>query len=849
MFENTQIENKIYLKRPHLHHQLEQSLQKPLTTVVAGPGYGKTQTVYEVLQENKYTPIWLQLSQFDNLNIRFWESFVYAISLLDEKSASDFKREGFPETMQEYGRFLVLLTNAMKADKKYILVCDDFHLIHKENILDFFEKLIEAHIPNLSIIIISRKAPDFNFLKLYSKDMLSIINEDSLRFTKKEMIHYFEMLNIEPSTKAISETYHYTDGWIFAIRLVGLSFDKGIRNEDYAISTMEQNIFELIESELFSAISKELQILLIKLSLIDTLPLDLLIVLSSHNMDIVSEVNEFSSFIRYDTFLKTYRIHHLFLEFLIGKQFVLKTEEKIEVYHKSADWYVKNGYTMDALTYYEKAGEYDKMLEIISTFYAACPKETAQFILDILDRIPQNIYQEKPFTQVIHAKFVLNCFRFEDSYKETLRIVKKYERMPQIEENRIILGESYIILAITDFVRCTYSGEYAFPEYFKLADAYLPGGSTLINKDNFTFNSGGYSCVIGSSFAGEFDKFMDAVFCHIPYATNVTNGSGSGTEYLCLTEKSYFQMALKDVKKYATLTIGAAERQDQSTTICLAIFYLVRANIALGNYGRIISLLEQLKSVCEKYNTPKGYKLLDLAESWFYIQIRQIDKVAAWIKGDTTSLERETIPINYMFGRLAQAKYYMSEQKYDDLLTHLDKEDKLYGPNLYLLGTIDNKVLKAIALYQMKETKKAITTLQEVYDLTAPDSLYMPLVEIGNKMRTLTRAAMKDETCTIPKEWLEMISTKSSTYAKRVSKIMTEYRIANSENDKQPDLTMRELELLTDLSHGLSREEIASDLNLSINTVKHMIQIVFDKLGAENTIDAVRIAISMKLVK
>jgi len=849
LFENTKTESKIYFKRPRLHHQLKQSLQKPLTTIVAGPGYGKTQTVYEVLQENEDMPIWLQLSQFDNLNIRFWENFVYAISLADEKSASVFKREGFPETIQEYSRFLVLLSNTMKADKKYILVCDDFHLIHKRNILDFFKKLIEAHIPNLSIIIISRTEPDFNFIMLYSKDMISIIDEDNLRFTKEEMIHYFELLNIAPSTKAISDIYLYTDGWIFAIRLVGLSLSKGIRNEDYAILTMEQNIFELIESEVFSVISKDLQILLIKLSLIDTLPLDLLIVLSSYNMDVVSEVNELNSFIRYDTFLKTYRIHHLFLDFLIDKQFVLSNEEKIDVYNKSADWYVKNGYAMDALTYYEKAGEYNKMLEIISTFYAACPKETAQFLLDIFDRMPKAIYEEKPFTQVMHAKFVLNSFRFEDSYKEILRVIKKYERLPQSEENRMILGESYIILGITDFVRCAYTGEYAFREYYKLADGYLPNGSTLINKNNFTYNSGGYSCVMGSSFTGEFDKFIDVVCDYAPYATRVTNGSGSGTEYLCLTEKSYFQMSLKDVKKYASLTIEEAKKQDQSNTICMAIFYMVRANIALGNYESIISLLEQLRFVCEKYGTPKSYKILELTESWFYIQIKQPDKVAAWIKGDIANLNRETIPINYMFGRLAQAKYYLSEQKYDDLLTHLDKEDELYGPNLYLLGTLDNKVLKAVALYQTKETKKAIATLQEIYDLAVPDSLYMPLIEIGSKMRTLTKAAMKDEDCTIPDEWLEMISTKSSTYAKRVSKIMTEYRIANSENDTHPNLTMRELELLTDLSHGLSREEIASDLNLSINTVKHMLQNVFNKLGAENTIDAVRIAIAMKLVK
>lgn len=847
MFENTNPENKLYFKRPRLHHQLKQSLQKPLTVIVAGPGYGKTQTVYEFLQENGGTPIWLQLSQFDNLNIRFWENLVYAISLLDEKLASDLKREGFPETMQEYGRFLSLLCNAAKEDKRYILVCDDFHLIHKKNILNFFKKLIEARIPNLSIIFISRKEPDRNFISLYSKDMVSLIDEDHLRFTREEMIHYFELLNVAPSTKAIADIYDHTDGWIFAIRLVGLSLSKDIHNENRAILAMEQNIFGLIESELFSAISKDLQILLTKLSLINTLPLDLLIVLSAHNRNLVSEVNQLSSFIRYDAFIKTYRIHHLFLEFLIGKQFFLSTEEKIEVYIKSADWYIKNGYSMDALTYYEKAGEYDKMIEIISTFYAQCPKETSQFILDILDRMPKSIYEEKPIIQVIHAKFVLNCFRFEDSRQELLSILKKYERLPQMEENRMILGESYIILGIIDFIWCCHTGEYAFPEYFKLADGYLPNGSTLINKDNFTFNSGSYSCSVGNSFAGDLDKFIDAICYGMPYAIKVTNGSGFGTKYLCLVEKSYFQMALKDVKKYASLSITEAIRQDQSTTICMAIFFLVRANIALGDYGEIRFLLEQLRFVCKKYNSPGSYKLLDLTESWFYIQIRQPDKVAAWIKRDIAHLSQETIPINYILGRLAQAKYYMSEQKYDDLLSHLDKDGEL-GPNLYLLGTLEYKVLRAVALYQTKETRKAIAVLQEIYDLAVPDSLYMPLIEIGNKMRTLTKAAMKDEDCTIPDEWLEMISIKSSTYAKRVAKIMTDYRIENPANDTHPNLTRKELELLTDLSHGMSREEIASDLNLSVNTVKHMLQIVFDKLGAENTIDAVRIAILLKLV-
>jgi len=54
---------------------------------------------------------------------------------------------------------------------------------------------------------------------------------------------------------------------------------------------------------------------------------------------------------------------------------------------------------------------------------------------------------------------------------------------------------------------------------------------------------------------------------------------------------------------------------------------------------------------------------------------------------------------------------------------------------------------------------------------------------------------------------------------------------------------------LSDLYHGLSREEIAATRHISINTVKTVLQSVYIKLGANNNVDAIRIAIEKKLVE
>jgi LuxR family maltose regulon positive regulatory protein len=49
---------------------------------------------------------------------------------------------------------------------------------------------------------------------------------------------------------------------------------------------------------------------------------------------------------------------------------------------------------------------------------------------------------------------------------------------------------------------------------------------------------------------------------------------------------------------------------------------------------------------------------------------------------------------------------------------------------------------------------------------------------------------------------------------------------------------------LEGLAQGLTREEIARNLSISVNTVKSAVRSVYNKLGAVNRADAVRIAVS-----
>ena len=112
---------------------------------------------------------------------------------------------------------------------------------------------------------------------------------------------------------------------------------------------------------------------------------------------------------------------------------------------------------------------------------------------------------------------------------------------------------------------------------------------------------------------------------------------------------------------------------------------------------------------------------------------------------------------------------------------------------------------------------------------------------------TLTAAMLKESSSKIPKSWLENINRKAASYAKRQAHVTVQYRQANL-IETNVALSTREREVLTDLSHGLSRTEIASSRNLSVNTVKMIINFIYTKLGAENLADLIRIATEKKMI-
>jgi LuxR family maltose regulon positive regulatory protein len=231
----------------------------------------------------------------------------------------------------------------------------------------------------------------------------------------------------------------------------------------------------------------------------------------------------------------------------------------------------------------------------------------------------------------------------------------------------------------------------------------------------------------------------------------------------------------------------------------------------------------------------------------FNLHIGEMDRVASWLKNDFE--ESDLNSLAYGLETMARTKYHYLEGRYQSALAAMANQKGIYSYGGFLFGKIIFKFLEALCRYRLDDIPAAVKALEAAYELASPNGLDMPFIEMGKDTRCLIEGILKsNHECSIPREWLERIYRAASAYAKKVLVVAEMY---GSQDKREPSagLSRRETEVLTGLSQGLTREELAEDNDMAINTNKSVIRSVYNKLGAVNRADAIRLATSQGLLK
>ncbi|MDR3304742.1 MAG: LuxR C-terminal-related transcriptional regulator [Clostridiales Family XIII bacterium] len=835
-----------YLERPRVAGLLAEAVKSPLVTVCGGTGYGKTRAVSDFLQNGDADTAWIQLSGRDNLPSRFWESYRQAFSPFDKSVTQQLAKIGFPKTEDDFETYFIALDEWFSSGKKSVVVFDDLHLIRSGEILRFIEKRATTLVyPNSTVILISRTEPDINIVGMLSGGLAVNISEDELRFTEGECAEYLRLLGLTLSTEALADIYRDTEGWAFALNLVGHALEKMPNQVSAARAAMRLNICKLIENGAFMVISEKLRRLLVRISLLDHLSVDLVQIIAADEA-LAAELESVSAYIRRDVYSNTYRIHHLTLDYLREKRDILTEEEKRGAYSAAARWCEENGCLADAVSYYEKAGEYERLVRAVYDRAQQLPAKTARFLLEVFENAPPaEVSHIVHFTEM-HLKLKMSAGLFSEADESAGRYLEYCTALPQTAFTDRVLSGIYSAMGGLRFLTAPDTDRYDFDTYiakqgeYYSKSPYEAAGAAAIGY------VGPWLSMVGTDRKGAMEEYLGALTRAAAHAGGV-GGAGpmcgmSGLEELARGELLFYKDEVKEAERCVMRALSAARERNQYDIRNRALFYLIRIGFAQGNFAKIGQALKELEAQLGEKDYAIRYTSYDIVMGRYYLMMDLPENIAAWLKLDfepgtlTGFMER--------FGNTVKARYYYAAKQYHLLLAFLESG---HGREPILLGRIEAKALEAVCLYQIKNRDAALIALSEAYEMARSNDLTLPFIELGRDMRTLAASALRDKGRGIPRAWLEAIGKKSSTYAKRRAVIRSEYRKANNLGG-DVRLSDRETEILIDLCHGLSRSEIAAGHDLSINTVKLIVNMVYTKLGADSLADVVRIAAERQLI-
>ena len=829
------------LRRTRLYKMLNDAMNYPLIIVYAGTGYGKTSTIYSFLKEYDAHITWLQINEQSNTPAIFWENYANTVSLSWPESGKRLLEIGFPQTDDLFEKYKNMVQEASVLSGKYVIVYDDFHLLHNPDVLRLFEKTVNIMPQNTIVIVISRTVPEFNLIKMMMSESIVTISEDNLHFTEDEITEYFNQLGIKTTRQNIQDIFESTRGWPFSINLIARALIKEVKYDRHILEAMKINIFKFIKSEIFLTIPEPVRLFLARISLIDHLAANLIRALAKDET-LIKEIERLNAYIRYDFDLDAYIINNLFLEFLQQNQYLLTKEERDETYQKAAEWCELNDYQKTALSYYEKSENYNAIMQIIYPFNLQVPQDIAIYASEIFERMPEDIKENNPLFPAMNLKLKMSQGLLDESLILVERYAKEYEARPESPSKHRALVGIYGAWATLRFIMSPYTDVYDFDIYFKKQRSYYDKAPFSSFGSPSSRSVSTYTLLIGTNRIGAPEEYINALEKSISYMPNTLRNNLYGLDDLTKGELYFFQRKIDNAEKSLRQALDKARMCDQYAIQDRALLYLMQIAFFRGDFNTANTIMQTLESLLYEKKYDLRYVTYDIDCGFYYLALGQPKQIADWLKGDFSPYMHPAFLENY--ANRVKMQYHYQTRQYNALLAFIENElDK----QVILFSKIEFKILEALSLYQIKRRDEALAALTASYNLAKSNGIVTPFIQYAKDMRTLTAAALKSDACKIPASWLEDINRKASAFAKKQTHMISEYKAAIDFVDGV-SLTRRETEILIDLSHGLSRSEIAANQNISINTVKMAVNIIYEKLHANSLADAIRIASDLKII-
>lgn len=813
--------------RKRINNILAELYFYPLTVIEAPAGYGKTTAVNDFFMEQKNKPVWISFRQMTEMSEN-WKKLTSGLSKLSDDRLGRLKHMDYPSNASQRSEIISILEN-IDFYKPAVVVFDNFECCRDRQFIQLIMQIMEEEPGNLHFVILTRDITELDFVELLAAGKCLVISQHQMKFTTEEAMEYCALRNTNLTEPEIQKVIRYTDGWISMLYLVLNGIEEKIP------VGLSSTLDELIDKTLFSNISKELQNFILRLSFMDCFTLQQAKYVTGYRETniLVRELRKKNAFIYYDNGDRKFKIHPVLLDFLRSRQ-TFSEEESSRIYNRLGEWCLQQEELPEAYAYLARAGEAEKILSHLNSMTQRgklCMK--FEGVDEIFASVPQNILYKYP---VAYLRYLFHAI-LNQKKKVTQDLT---DRLHSIEacyltksdltesERRRILAEILCVRKFTAFNRLPEMHAYNEKIAALLENNQL---SVIQNKDEFTFGSPHYLYIYfrdAGSFRTIASLAQESVHVHFSNGCGMGSDSLAAAEYAC--ETADYDRALLESRK----AVYQAEVKAQWSVVICAEFTMIRAALAVGKTEMANEVIQQLRDLVKKQNSAVYSSTVQLCMGYVFSSIGMTEKIPQWLrKGDLSVLS--TFFGGLGFDRLVYAKVLLAQGEYLKLEALADVFRSSFAIYQNRLGFIHIAALQAAAKSQLEGVNKAVPLLKAALQMAEEDKIILPFAECAGHLLPVFKAMNQKEQRNpfTRKVWLSC-----ADYLEKLNGIMT----------RKPELTEREKEVLTLLSEGMNRNEMAQRLCISPATVKRHLENIYHKLEVEGRTAAVKMALSGGLI-
>ncbi|MFJ6835866.1 LuxR C-terminal-related transcriptional regulator [Streptomyces sp. NPDC091209] len=858
-----------FVRRPRLVGRLNEGVQGPLTLVNGPAGAGKTLLVAHWIStmDRPGEVAWLTVEHEDTGPGIFW---TYVLESLRRHGAAVPDDVGSPSSPGDVDHSLLTRLAAWLSERAdpVILVLDEFDRVGASaELADELQFVLRHAGGGLRLVIVSRTEPQLPLHRYRAAGAVAEVRGADLAFVPGETAALLSRHDIRLSDDGARSLTEWTGGWAAGLRLCILAAqhvddpDTFIKNFEAGQSTLA----DFLLAEVLEAQSDETQDLLLRSSILEQIHPDLANALTGRDdaeaiLAGLQHANAFVEAIGHSW----YRLHPLFAEILRVHLRVRQPGVEPELHRRAARWLSDAGLLAEALPHAAGAGEWELAAGRFIDELAI-----GQLLTGLDAERLDGLFAAMPPDAAGPAACLVRAARelVRHDVDRALEFLRRAgENLTDEGADTAALRLSHALLRVFT-ARLTGSAERAeaAAEDMKAAELLLPAERLEQHPELPAL----MLTDLGSAqlWAGRFDEARTSLSA----AARVDDGPSTAYP----RHESLSRLALIDFlcgrpgrsESHARAAVAEAERSGLPPAARTGVAQLVLAAVAVDRDDLPVAQthLDQATASTTASRDPVATAGLGLLRSRILLA-KGHPKEALRVLQELRRPPQGVEPSPWVSGRAALAMS-TAHLALGDPLAALDvlAEEGTSGPEATAvaararLATGDGETARALlddipteldegpgiavrVLLVRAQTADALgddSTAQRLVaralHLARPEHLRLPFVEAGPWLRSFVR---RRPVLAQGHEWLPAMAA-----------------VRGTEPAPRPDhalviepLSEREQEVLERLSQMMSRDEIAADLHLSVNTVKTHLKSVYRKLAATRRGEAVRRARDLHLL-